>query len=254
MAAKARPQECDKMINRIKAFIPRHIANRTVLAVYDILRRFTNQIPENKILQNISANSAEFKRNIPYYFPKKIKYIENQADWGNIRFGSGKSSSMSYSGCGIIAVYNALAALRCAVSADSMVELISHFERDGAAMNGNFGTAPSAMYDYFIRNGFKAVFTRDNNTDTINKIGENYDAVIVTAYNNQTDITEMIHTVCITKREDSGYVIHNGYYKGDGGKWEEKRTGMDTLAGAITCIGVNSAAISVIGIAVAKQD
>lgn len=239
------------MTDGIKAIIPRHVANRTVLAAYRILRRYTNKIPENKILQNAAANSIELHNHARHYFPGESKYIENQADWGKIRFGSGRKSNMSYSGCGIIAAYNALASLGESTSPDIMVDLIGHFERDGAALNGNFGIAPHAVRDYFTGKGFEAVFTGDNKRDVINKIGETCDAVIVTAYNDKTDITAMVHTVCmhtLCMAEKDGYVIHNGYHRDAGGIWNEHRTGIHALADAITHIGTNSAAISVIGI------
>lgn len=47
----------------------------------------------------------------------------------------------------------------------------------------------------------------------INYIGNDFCAIIVTAYNNKNDITDMIHTVYITRRENGEYVIHNGYRK-----------------------------------------
>lgn len=83
----------------------------------------------------------------------------------------------------------------------------------------------------------------------INYIGNDFCAIIVTAYNNKNDITDMIHTVCITRRENGEYVIHNEYRKNTAsGIWEENRTGMFTLADAIAKIGRDSAAICIIGI------
>lgn len=42
----------------------------------------------------------------------------------------------------------------------------------------------------------------DNDMEKINNIGKCYKAVIITAYNNKNDITDMIHTVCMSKREN----------------------------------------------------
>ena len=130
-----------------------------------------------------------------------------------------------------------------------MVELISSFERNGAALNGKFGVAPRAIYEYFTERGFETIAVTDNNIEVINHIGNDFCAIIVTAYNNKNDITDMIHTVCITRRENGEYVIHNGYRKNTAsGIWEENRTGMFTLADAIAKIGRDSAAICIIGI------
>lgn len=245
------------MMKIVKSFIPKHIKNSTVLAVYDLLRRITNRISESEIRQNAAENRRLLHSGNQLYIPRDVShgskgksfYIENQAQWEAGRLGKGRQSNMSHSGCGVIAAYNALTALREEVSADTMIGLISSFERDGAALDGRFGIAPRAIYDYFKDRGFKTTIVTDNNIEEINRIGKEYDAVIVTAYNNKKDITDMIHTVCITKRENGEYVIHNGYRKNAvSGTWEENRTGMFALADAIPKIGRDSAAISVIGI------
>lgn len=142
-----------------------------------------------------------------------------------------------------------LAALQENASPDSMVELISSFERNGAVLNGKFGVAPRAIYEYFTERGFETIAVTDNNIEVINHIGNDFCAIIVTAYNNKNDITDMIHMVYITRRENGEYVIHNGYRKNTAsGIWEENRTGMFTLADAIAKIGRDSAAICIIGI------
>ena len=239
----------NKLQSKFKAFIPQHIKNTTVMTAYDLMRRYGNTISEKRIMQNAALNAKELHGGHTDYFTGTIKYIENQSQWEKIRFGKGKNCTMSHSGCGIIAAYNAMAALNKQVSPEVMVELIGSFERDGAALGGRFGVAPSAIYDYFVRNGYEAVITKEKNVDEINRIGESYDVVIVTAYNDEMDITAMIHTVCITKAEDGAYVIHNGYHRdADSGRWDEKRTGKYTLAEAISQIGKKSAAIIVIGI------
>lgn len=55
-----------------------------------------------------------------------------------------------------------LAALQENVSPDIMVELISSFERNGAALNGKFGVAPRAIYEYFTERGFETIAVTDN--------------------------------------------------------------------------------------------
>ncbi|MDE7477030.1 MAG: hypothetical protein K2M91_03615 [Lachnospiraceae bacterium] len=249
------------MNNYLKAFIPQHIGNKTVLTVYSILRRITNGISEKRIRQNAVSNMRELYSS-GIYFPfedssgsvsNKIRYIENQSEWENVWFGNGKKSTIAHSGCGIIAAYNALAALHVQVSPDVMVELISSFERDGAALGGRFGVAPGAIYDYFLNKGYEIVMTSEKSAEKLDSLGEKYSVFIVTAYNDEQDITAMVHTVCMTKAEDHTFVIHNGYYRDAGsGRWDEKRTKMQTLADAISKIGKKSAAISVIGLALGQ--
>lgn len=62
------------------------------------------------------------------YIPRRGKCIENQALWGKAQFGNSPNSNMSYSGCEIIATYNALSALGEPTSADTMVSLISRYD------------------------------------------------------------------------------------------------------------------------------
>lgn len=245
------------MMKIVKSFIPKHIKNSTVLAVYDFLRQKTNSISERVIQQNAAENRRLLHSKNQPYIPQDVSdgsrdkhfYIENQARWEAIKLGKGRQSSMSYSGCGVIAAYNALAALQEKVSPDTMIGLISSFERDGAALNGRLGIAPRAIDDYFKDRGFQTAVVTEYNIEETNRIGKEYDVVIVTAYNNKNDITDKIHTVCITKRENGEYVIHNGYRKNAvSGTWEENRTGMFALAEAIPKIGRDSSAISVIGI------
>lgn len=235
--------------NKLRAFIPQHIKNRTVLILYDLLRRCGSNISEKRIQQNAVANTAELGSRRAYYFPEKTRYIENQFQWEKIRFGNGKKSAMSHSGCGIIAAYNALAALRGQGSPEVMVELVSSFERDGAALGGRFGVAPGAIYEYFASKGFSTVMTGEKNPEVVDRIGETHDVVIVTAYNDEMDITAMLHTVCMTRDGEGAYVIHNGNHKDSvSGRWDENRTGKYSLTEAVSQIGKKSVAVSVIGV------
>lgn len=234
-----------KIIQYLKAFIPQHIHNGIVVYVFSCLSRCFGSVPRQKIFEHAAANRMELTGS-PRYLQKGL-FIENQAEWGSILFGEGKKSNISYSGCGIIATYNALTALGEPMSPEIMIELISDFERKGAVWRGRFGVAPKMIYDYFIRRQYDSVWTVTKDMDYINEIGRNYDVMIVTAYNNKQDITAQIHTVCISKEADGAYVIHNAFHKQDG-KWEPKRTGQYALGEAIVRIGICAAAVCVIGV------
>ena len=79
-------------------------------------------------------------------------------------------------------------------------------------------------------------------------IGEQYDTVIVTAYNDVNDITKQVHTVSITKETDGTYSVHNVGKKTTQGIYVSKK-GYSTLQEAIENISnQRPCAINVIGI------
>ena len=231
----------------VQALIPQYVKNGTIILAYEFLRRYTNKITYEIILQNATFNTTELSTNATYIQNNSTtgSFIENQGQWGSILFGE---SNMAYSGCGIIATYNALVELGEYTSPSVMVDLISTYEKDGAAVNGKVGVAPTAIYNYFNNQFFDVNFTDTKNPETINKIGVDYDVIIVTVYNDEHDITEQMHTVCITREKDGEYVLHNVFFKDGNGVFAEKRTQTDTLEKAISQITGNSTAISVIGI------
>lgn len=176
-------------------------------------------------------------------------YIENQNVWQEVKFGA---SDMRYSGCEIIAVYNALRALGEPVSERTVVDLIALYEQDGAVLGGKFGTSPYALEEYFKRNGYDVIMTTGREPSEINRIGERCDTVIVNAYNNRNDITAMIHTVSITREREGTYSVHNAYYidnKKAGNDKYASKDGYGTLQEAIDAISKYAPlSIAVIGI------
>ncbi|MDE6640755.1 MAG: hypothetical protein K2K63_09535, partial [Acetatifactor sp.] len=168
-------------------------------------RRNENQAVNKKVLEAASAEKAGFF--------SADHFIENQSEWEEIRFGV---STMEYSGCEIMAVYNALFDLGNEMTAQSMAELISEFERKGAVLSGRWGCAPGSIYKYFVRRGYKVTMTTCADPDTINAIGENSSSVIITAYNDRNDIRKMIHTISITKDNLGSFTLHNAYKRTNG--------------------------------------
>jgi hypothetical protein len=240
-------------INDAKGFIPQKVDNITVLGVMEWFRELSHtsnvgispfKISKKIIMEHSENNTEKLNNGKDEYFSKS-NYIENQLEWSEIQFGTGKSN-MSWSGCEIIATYNALNALGEEPSADTMVSLISNFEEDGAMLAGFFGTSPKAIYDYFSNNGYHVSMSDTTDADEINEIGENYDTVIVTAYNDANDITKQVHTVSITKKENGTYVVHN-IWKYEKGKYVEAG-GYNSLNEAIGAISENPEVISIIGI------
>lgn len=270
----------DDTLSDLKAFIPHTLSNEALVGLYEMLRRgtleFTNPNggPVKYLLHKLydtTLSKLHYEKNCflldNEYTPGS--FIENQANWGEILFGislkelgipkdvvNADFGNMAYSGCEIIAVANALTNMGDSLSKEEMANLISHFERDGMALDGIIGTSPKALNDYFISNGYKTEYTTSNKVADINHIGNDYDTVVVTAYNDKDNIMGEIHTVCITKNSDGSFTVHNGY-EFDKQKKVYKERNCDnqgnkfmTLDAAIKCIcdGENSQSIMVMGV------
>lgn len=203
------------------AVIPRYVSNRVVLNGYRLFAWIG--VPHFVRKRHFHENREELKRTNWNFWQTKDALIENQSEWGNIRFGVGRRCSMRYAGCEIIAVYNARKALGERVSKREMAELIALFETRGAALFGLFGVAPTKITAYFRENGF-AVQTADGaDEDAVEEIARSHNVMIATVYNDKNDITAQIHTVCITKNRDGQYVLHNVYHRDEKGRFRMSR-------------------------------
>jgi hypothetical protein len=230
----------------IYSFIPQHIPNRIVLHFLDALWKFSHIFMSRKKIEcNYRHNHAELTKANVYFADGS--YIENQPQWRNVAFGSGKKSDMAYSGCEIIAVYNALLALKANVSKNTMPELISYFERKGSVLLGAFGTSPRALYRYFSENHYDVVIDDTAETGMINAIGEKYDVFLAVFYNDKYNIKNMIHTVCITKSRQGKYTAHNAYTRDKMGNFTNTAE-HDTLSQMTDSLGSNPKVICIIGI------
>lgn len=231
----------------LKRVIPQKISNKTVWKAMEWMRRHTNHIPEAVIAQNYAENIKQLQ-NTAVLDP--AGFIENQAQWGAVRFGSGKNHTMRYSGCEIIATFNALTALGERADAARMAELIRHYEGDGAMRNGEFGVSPGAIRDFFLEKKWEVRVTDAKDGEQLDAFGSENDVLIATAYNDKNDIMAQVHTVCVTKNESGGYVVHNAYCRSKKG-YVQKDNGGKGYAGlwdAIAAIHEAAAPISVIGL------
>lgn len=245
LCAHAAPDTERKNVMSFKSMIPQRIKNRTVLRAMGAMRKLTCRIPEKVILDNRIKNCAALTD--PSVFLTDA-YIENQAQWEHVRFGSSKHSNMKYSGCEIIATFNALRALGEPCGIPEMAELIAMYERDGAMLNGEFGVSPGAIRDFFCKKGYRVEGSDSREADILNDRRDWVRAVIVSAYNDAHDIMAQIHTVCMTPNEAGNLVLHNAYCwngrnyaaKDRGGK------GYPLLTEAIAAIHENAAPLAVI--------
>lgn len=141
----------------LKGFIPQNIPNETVLGTLEGAARletwmkqpiflFPESFPIPILRPTTLITAAAIERHKEYNLDILIKesqkkdgiyatgeYIENQFYWKDIKFGI---SDMSYSGCEIMATYNALKALGEPVSEQTVVDLIAMYEADGAVFGG----------------------------------------------------------------------------------------------------------------------
>ena len=118
------------------------------------------------------------------------------------------TKTIKFSGCGIIATYNLIYFL----TKDENVnfpKMIEAFEKEGIIIDGLFGTSPLSVEKYLKSNGYNTISSY--NKEEYDNIGENYDAFIMTIYNNKFNIFEGMHFIAITKENGYFHIHNNGY-------------------------------------------
>ena len=190
------------------SFIPSYVGNSVVVKVYHLLTLIP--VPQRIRIKNHEHNAIWLKDARWNFLTVPSVYIENQNEWGEIRFGWGSHHNMRYSGCEIIATFNALKALGKTGSPYFMAELIDEYEKHGAALWGEFGVSPPAVCACLKRQGFSVVTAKKDDDNSLNMVDSRCRVFIATVYNDAKDITAQIHTVCITK-EEGKYILHNAY-------------------------------------------
>lgn len=201
------------MIKWLKGLIPRLFSNGFILSFFEFLRKI--QVRRKK---NFDFHYDDNCKAIYCYVNRKnsedadsyvnhSKYIENQQDLHGIKYGK---YTLAYSGCEVIAVYNALKHFGL-ITYERLPAIIRDFEHYGMVLSGMFGTSPLAIRKYLEKNGLKTrIETCENSFDLLEK---SFSGFILTFYNDKIDITKEIHTVFISKN-DSGFIAHNVYGNG----------------------------------------
>lgn len=220
----------------LASWIPQKTTNEQVLRFMErgtfplISKSMRNEHYENnlkELKEQAVKDTGFYKRNAP---------IENQNAWESILFGG---FDMKFSGCEIIAAYNAKVALGEEMTETEMAELICTFEKEGAVFRGGFGVAPTEINDYFEREGYETEMITSMEKEDINAVGEAYDTVIITVFNSSHDIMDQVHTMNVSKGEN-GYSCHNS---------TELLVNLSSLWEIITSVsGGDAKPISVIGI------
>ena len=190
----------DALIKKLKSYLQNNVDNDVFLDFMEVLRKgykksFPDHFAKNK--KAFPNHSQTIKRN--------RGFIEDQGNYGDMVYGL---MSFSGNGCELIAIYNALYELTKQENIN-LPEIIDMHEKDGMVLQGLFGTSPKAIEEYFIKNGFKT----QSSSKKVNyeNIAKESDVLILTIYNNIDDITDQVHTICITKKIGKYYVHNNGY-------------------------------------------
>ena len=184
-----------------KSFLQQKVPNRVLMAAIQMLRTLTPFVYPG----NLKHNKEKFPNHLSQIQRYK-GYIEDQQNYGDLKYGH---KTIAYSGCELIAAYNALYDLTGDENID-FPTMIHYFENDGILLYGHLGTAPQAVDLYFRRKGFQT--KRSVKREDYTNIEQNYETFILTKYNDIEDITQCIHTVCITKKNEKFYVHNNSYY------------------------------------------
>lgn len=229
----------------LASFIPRFISNRIVVRLYQVLSWI--RVPRSVREKNYAHNLKQLREMDRELWISPSVCIENQAQWEDIRFGAGRHHNMCYSGCEIIAVFNARKKLHGSGTPEELADLIRRFEAKGAALRGEFGTSPLALMRYFKSCGMEVLISYGKQR-SVEDIERESAVMIATVYNDGNDITKQIHTVCITRDISGGYVLHNAYCRDKTGRYTESIS-YPTLNEAITHIsGYGAKLLYLIGI------
>ena len=161
-------------------------------------------IPKNNYSENLEINIKNFE-NHRQIIKKNGGYIEDQHNYEDMNYGK---KTIAYSGCEIIATYNAIYFLTKDENL-SFPEMIDAFEKNGMLLNGEFGTSPHSIEIYLKLKGYNT--NSSCNKEEYDNIGENYDVLIITFYNNKDNIFDMVHTTAVTKDNGKFHIHNNGY-------------------------------------------
>ena len=190
-------------VSFIKSFIPQNISNETAINFFDYLRKASRET-QNNFKDNLSNNIKNFE-NHKKTIEKNNGYIEDQHSYKDMFYGN---KTFDYCGCEVVAVFNALNDLN-KNNDISLPLIIDYFEKDGIVLSGIFGTAPTAIEDFFVKKGFETFSTTDE--EEYEKIEKNYDSFIFTFYVNKNNIFNQVHAVNISKINGKFYAHNNGF-------------------------------------------
>ena len=157
-------------VSFIQSFIPQNISNETAISVFDALRKIKT-VNKDNFKDNLVKNYKSYEKHIKS-IEQNNGYIEDQHLYKDMFYGI---KTIDYNGCGVISVFNAMKDLT-GKNEMNLPLIIDYFEEDGITLSGIFGTAPTAIEDFFINQGFKTISSKKE--EDFAQIGENYDSFI----------------------------------------------------------------------------
>ncbi len=186
----------------IFAKIPGKLKNKTVVGAIDRLRKIEKLIKRN-FTQNDISNVQAYRKRIAEKPEFRNALIERQADFTDMSLGK---STLDYSGCEVIAVYNLLLKYRGGDLKVELPDLIEVFERDGILHAGRFGVSMKSIKKYLEDIGIEVNYTTDEGDFDL--LGHFCDHFILTVMNDREDIFRQIHTFYISK-DGERLIAHN---------------------------------------------
>ena len=188
----------DHLIKYFKSFLQKNISNKALLDIFDFFRKLSMKSYPG----NLENNIQNFEKNHLEEIRRNKGYIEDQYMYSDMKYGL---KTIEFSGCEIIAVYNAINDLTGEEN-KNFPQMIDYFEKDGILLYGLFGTTPLAIEKFFNELEYETM-SSTKREDYAN-IQNHCDTFILTIYNDVEDIMAMIHTVNISKK-DGKYFVHN---------------------------------------------
>ena len=182
--------------------IPGKLKNKTIVGAIDRLRKIEKLIKRN-FTQNDISNVQAYRKRMAEKPGFRTALIERQADFTDMSLGK---STLDYSGCEVIAVYNLLLKYRGGDLKVELPDLIEIFERDGILHAGRFGVSMKSIKKYLEEIGIEVNYTTDE--EDFDLLGHFCDHFILTVMNDREDIFRQIHTFYISK-DGERLIAHN---------------------------------------------
>ena len=182
--------------------IPGKLKNKTIVGAIDRLRKIEKLIKRN-FTQNDISNVQAYRKRMAEKPGFRTALIERQADFTDMSLGK---STLDYSGCEVIAVYNLLLKYGGGDLKVELPDLIEIFEKDGILHVGRFGVSMKSIKKYLGEIGIEVNYTTDE--EDFDLLGHFCDHFILTVMNDREDIFRQIHTFYISK-DGERLIAHN---------------------------------------------
>ena len=182
--------------------IPGKLKNKTIVGAIDRLRKIEKLIKRN-FTQNDISNVQAYRKRMAEKPGFRTALIERQADFTDMSLGK---STLDYSGCKVIAVYNLLLKYGGGDLKVELPDLIEIFEKDGILHAGRFGVSIKSIKKYLEEIGIEVNYTTDE--EDFDLLGHFCDHFILTVMNDREDIFRQIHTFYISK-DGERLIAHN---------------------------------------------